>query len=708
MTPIAFDDIIIDRELHHIHKGGVMMELEPKSFRVLEYLIEHRNRVVPKDELIAKIWDGAAVTDNALTRVIAQIRKALGDDARQARYIETVPTIGYRFIFPIDAPKPTSTPLPEPPEPRKINWLVPVGAIIALIAVWFGPYLKSLTTDPSKPRPPRTAQFTTSKGLDMHPSFSPDASSVVYTSDKSGKFELYIRQVDGGRDIAITNDGKQNLEPAWSPDGKSVAYSQLASQSIYVMPALGGIPRRLTEFGSQPAWSPDSRLIAFRSEGITSMAAPELLPGTDTTLWAIPAAGGTPEQLTQTAMTGGKHSQPRFSPSGRHLAFLSMRPFNARDAWELDMATRKATRIDTGGLAVSAFAYDAGGASLYLVGHSPEIPSGLYRLRRDPATRVPKGAPELLTRIDFIEVRDLWINQQGTRMAYMATRATSNIWSVDRKGESKSLVEDATYRVTEPAWSPDGKKLGYVLRKYGALGDVYISDPDGTNATQITRNPGPDAFLTWAPDSQSVWYLSLVAPNTEVRRAALADGAERPMATMPALAIQSRIAPDLSAVTVMRNGQLQLFDIATRGFRPLALGDGRVGFPCWSRDSKTLAVEIRERDTTHVGLVQREGGAVRQITNRPGHAWPHSFSADGKQLAIAATWDGFWNIYTMDLATNEIRQLTKNTLGRIFVRYPAWSPLGDPIAFEHHETRGNLYIAELPEAPAAAANPLTP
>ncbi|MBL8210299.1 MAG: PD40 domain-containing protein [Bryobacterales bacterium] len=705
MPQIEFDDIIINRELHHIHKAGVMMELEPKSFRVLEYLIEHRNRVVPKDELIAKIWEGAAVTDNALTRVIAQIRKALGDDARQARYIETVPTIGYRFIFPLpsDAPAPPLPPQAPEEEPRKINWLVPVGAIVALIAVWFGPYLKSLTSDPSKPRPPRTAQFTTSKGLDMHPSFNPDASSVVYASDKDGKFELYIRQVDGGRDIPITSDGKQNLEPAWSPDGKSVAYTQLASQSIYVMPALGGIPRRLTEFGSQPAWSPDGSLIAFRSEGITSMASPELFPGTDTTIWVVPAAGAKPEQLTQTAMTGGRHSQPRFSPKGRHLAFLSMQPFKSSDLWELDMATRKAAQVTTAGITVSAFAYDTDGASLYLIGHSPEVQSGLYRLRRDPSTRSPIGPPELLTRIDFIEVRDLWINQQGTRMAYMATRATSHIWSVTQAGQAKSLIEDATYRVTEPAWSPDGKKLGYVLRKYGALGDIYISDPDGSNATQITRNPGPDAFLTWAPDSQSVWYLSRLNPNTEVRRVAFADGAERPMATMPALAVQSRIAPDLSAVTVMHNGQLQLFDIASATLRPLAGREGHVGFPCWSPDSKTLAVEIREGDATHIGLVQREGGAVRQITNRPGHAWPHSFSADGKQLALAATWDGFWNIYTLDIATNEIRQLTKNTLGRIFVRYPAWSPLGDPIVYEQHETRGNLYIAELPGAPPAAS-----
>jgi hypothetical protein len=56
---------------------------------------------VTKQELLDTVWKGTAVTDNALTRVVAQLRRALGDDARQARYIETVPTRGDRFIAPL-------------------------------------------------------------------------------------------------------------------------------------------------------------------------------------------------------------------------------------------------------------------------------------------------------------------------------------------------------------------------------------------------------------------------------------------------------------------------------------------------------------------------------------------------------------------------------------------------------------------------------
>src|SRR5688572_24513949 len=93
-----FGDVIVRPEDYHVSRGGQTISLEPKSFKVLVYLIENRGRVVSKDELIKDVWAGTAVTDNALTRVIAQLRRELGDDAKQPIFIETVPTVGYRFL----------------------------------------------------------------------------------------------------------------------------------------------------------------------------------------------------------------------------------------------------------------------------------------------------------------------------------------------------------------------------------------------------------------------------------------------------------------------------------------------------------------------------------------------------------------------------------------------------------------------------------
>src|SRR6185369_2158659 len=93
-----FGDIVVDPGAFCVERSGSVLSLEPKSIRLLLYLIENRARAISKDELLRQVWEDVAVTDNALTRLVAQLRKALGDDVKVARYIETIPTIGYRFI----------------------------------------------------------------------------------------------------------------------------------------------------------------------------------------------------------------------------------------------------------------------------------------------------------------------------------------------------------------------------------------------------------------------------------------------------------------------------------------------------------------------------------------------------------------------------------------------------------------------------------
>ena len=107
-----FADIEVDPRTLQVRRNGALVDLEPEAFRVLLHLIEHRDRIVPKNELIAEVWNGTAVTDNSLTRAIAMIRKQLGDNAKAPHLIETAATAGYRFIAPlgVDAPHRHTTP----------------------------------------------------------------------------------------------------------------------------------------------------------------------------------------------------------------------------------------------------------------------------------------------------------------------------------------------------------------------------------------------------------------------------------------------------------------------------------------------------------------------------------------------------------------------------------------------------------------------
>ena len=98
------------------------------------------------------------------------------------------------------------------------------------------------------------------------PTWSPDARYVAYSSDRGGKFDIWVQQVSGGNPIQVTKRPGQNWQPDWSPDGKYIAYrSEEGDGGIFVIPALGGagLERKIATFGYHPRWSPDSSQVLF-------------------------------------------------------------------------------------------------------------------------------------------------------------------------------------------------------------------------------------------------------------------------------------------------------------------------------------------------------------------------------------------------------------------------------------------------------------
>jgi adenylate cyclase len=75
------------------------VELRPKSFEVLRYLVEHAGHVAAKEEVMAAIWSNVTVTDDSLIRCIGEVRRAIGDESQ--RIVKTVPRRGYLFDAPV-------------------------------------------------------------------------------------------------------------------------------------------------------------------------------------------------------------------------------------------------------------------------------------------------------------------------------------------------------------------------------------------------------------------------------------------------------------------------------------------------------------------------------------------------------------------------------------------------------------------------------
>ena len=98
-----FTNHVLDTDRHELSSGRRGVAVEPQVFDLLVYLLENRERVVSKDDLIEKIWNGRTVSDSTLTSRINAARKAIGDNGSDQKLIRTVPRKGFRFVGPVVA-----------------------------------------------------------------------------------------------------------------------------------------------------------------------------------------------------------------------------------------------------------------------------------------------------------------------------------------------------------------------------------------------------------------------------------------------------------------------------------------------------------------------------------------------------------------------------------------------------------------------------
>jgi DNA-binding winged helix-turn-helix (wHTH) protein len=131
-----FGDHVLDTQRAELHSAGAPIKLRRKAFQVLAYLLAHRDRMVPKQELLEHLWPDQFVGDEVLKACITALRKALGERGRTPRFVRTLHGQGYRFVGaveeqehrPVDeAPHapPSAGERRPPARPRGHHWLCP-------------------------------------------------------------------------------------------------------------------------------------------------------------------------------------------------------------------------------------------------------------------------------------------------------------------------------------------------------------------------------------------------------------------------------------------------------------------------------------------------------------------------------------------------------------------------------------------------------
>src|SRR5688500_18640469 len=141
-----FEEFRLNADEHLLHRGPDPVALSPRTFALLVKLVENAGHLLEKERLIREVWADATVEEGNLNRTISNLRKALGENPNEVRFIQTVPRVGYRFIA--DVRQVAASPEPEPdafeqPEPRvqtserrRPKWMLPVSAAAVLLLLF--------------------------------------------------------------------------------------------------------------------------------------------------------------------------------------------------------------------------------------------------------------------------------------------------------------------------------------------------------------------------------------------------------------------------------------------------------------------------------------------------------------------------------------------------------------------------------------------
>jgi Tol biopolymer transport system component len=363
------------------------------------------------------------------------------------------------------------------------------------------------------------------------PAWSPDGKKIVFSSERAGKWDLWVVSSEGGTPQRLTDDTSIDYQPAWSPDGKWIAYGSgtAARFDLRVVPAGGGAPAKVdsgTTWVLRPVWSSDGGSLYYSGEreGIVSVwslpfsqgkpsgspARVTVGPGADVAPTldragriAFATVGGDPDiwewslssgSLRQVTSDTGMESNARLSPDGKSMLFASDRT-GTRAFWTLDFASRTPTRVTSGFLENFSFAR-----------WSPDGRRILFE--RDGRMWIqPIGG---LTAKDAgsAGLTGTW-SPDGSRIAFSAGPdfLRQEIFVMPAAGgKPRALTAWGGYS-TWPSWSPDGSQLVYQLERDGAR-HLWIISSAGGVSRPLTTGDSEESHPEWSPtDPDRILFL---------------------------------------------------------------------------------------------------------------------------------------------------------------------------------------------------------
>ena len=676
---VRFGTFEVDLQAGELRKSGVKLKLTGQPLQVLTILLERAGEVVTREELQKRLWPDTFVdVDHNLNTAVNRIREVLGDSAESPRFVETLPRRGYRFITPVEGRKVPATPAEESGsgvrrESGIPTWVVGISilCVVILLLAASGLFIYQRRRAPTATAQRALTRLTFDEGLQIGATWSPDGRFIAYSSDRGGKFDVWVQQLSGGDPVQITKGPGQNWQPDWSPDGKYIAYrSEGGEGGLFVIPALGGagLERRISAFGYYPRWSPDSSQILFRTHFAT-------LDFTDR-FYVVQLDGSSPREVL--AEFFAQHElwpgSAAWHPDGKRLSvWVADLDHPSPSFWTVPIA---------GGVAIKSEI-------------APAITKELGEVASDDTIQ------------DFYQTEFPFAWAPSGKAIYFGSsyRGARNIWkmTIDPETLRATAIERLTTGPgpdTEIAVSPDGRRLAFTAKSEHIRSWLFPFDATsgrtGGNGKPIT-SPGMTSIdASLSRDGNKVAFFGERAGRMELWGKSIVDGREAPITNHDLFGL-AQWSPDGTRLAYWRGkpgtgeGQIIERSAESRIEEPLtALYNTGGAVWDWSWDGKSLLV-LQEDSETHrievwllpVPAVPHADATPRKIISDPLYdVYQSNFSPDGRWIVFEAARSSSRaaesKLFVIPVTGGPWIPITE---GKYWDDKPRWSPDGKTIYF---------------------------
>jgi Tol biopolymer transport system component/DNA-binding winged helix-turn-helix (wHTH) protein len=528
------------------HINGEQKRLTPKTLKVLLLLVKQKGVTVSRTELLDKVWKSTYPSDYVVSRAIADLRAAFGEEAKSASYIETVPKSGYRLVakvLPIERPaRSEHTQRPGGLYQRQ-NLTLKIG-LSSLLSVFIVGALFVLLTQNSQTDDiniPLSMPVTSGPGLEQQSRVSSNAKWVVFASlgreDKD--WNIYSQSLEGGTPRPVAVSEFVEYGPALSPSDEEVAYTRFKEErcEVVVQSLYQSKPQILsdctTKFATVVDWSSREGQIAFtaKAENANGLRPIHLVNRHTKAI--------TP--LTQNVSQDGTDYYPRFSPDGSQLAFLRgmPKPDHHAHIFVIDLKTKQQRQLTLANSFHVGLTWLDENRILYTVRESGRLVSRTIDLSTGEKRELPLRdvfQPDYNAKYNVLSMSKLrkdvditlfeltenkaqfiaestaseWhgnLSPNGRWLAFVSTRTGNNqLWIASvSDGSTRQLTQFVGADISAPHWNVDSERLVFNV-KQGEQRQLFTANIITGDTQVLNTGEGASTSARWLSNGKDIIY----------------------------------------------------------------------------------------------------------------------------------------------------------------------------------------------------------